>query len=133
MRIVLLLGLVSSLSMSASFCNKTDDSKKSSSDDKSSKDKKKKSADDDDDKSSGDESGDDRCKTGFADAAKNKDNDFKFKCPADCALDRAIYGTGWYTTDSPICIAAVHSGAIKVSKGGEVTVKAHKGLKAYLG
>ena len=110
-----------------SFCNKTDDSKKSSSDDKGDKSskEKKKSGDDDD--------GDDKCKVTFASLSKNKGNEFKVACPADCDLGGAVYGTGWYTADSPICVAAVHSGAIKNSKGGEVTLKAHKGLKAYLG
>jgi LCCL domain len=129
MRTLLVLTLATSLSASASFCNKTDDSKKtSSSDDKS--DKKKKSGDDDDD-----DKGSSACTTKFVDAAKKqKDNAFDFKCPADCDPKGAsVWGTGWYTTDSAVCLAAIHSGAIKASKGGKVTVTSKKGLKTYLG
>ena len=118
-------------------CNKTDDPKKSSSSssdkssdddksDKGTKDKKKKSSGDDDDD-------DGACAASFASSSKNKGNEFKFKCPADCPTNGAVYGTGWYTTDSLICVAAIHAGAIKAAKGGEVTLKAHKGLKNYRG
>ena len=125
----ILFGLALATVLSASFCNKTDDSKKSTSsdDDKSGKDKKKKkSGDDDDDTTSA-------CATKFNEAQKDqKDNAFDFKCPADC--DPAnVWGTGWYTEDSSVCSAAIHSGAIKASKGGKVKVQAKKGLKKYKG
>ena len=42
-------------------------------------------------------------------------------CPVTDA-SAAIYGSGVYTTDSDLCTAAVHAGAIEKDKGGRVTV-----------
>ncbi|MGZ6095348.1 MAG: LCCL domain-containing protein, partial [Polyangiales bacterium] len=130
MRNLASLALLVSLVL-ASACNKSSDSKKSSSsseeaDEKGSSGKKKKSGDDDDTTS--------KCATTFRDASKDqKGNEFSYSCPADCELAVSVWGTGWYTSDSSICAAAIHAGAIKASKGGKVTVKAKKGLKAYKG
>ena len=119
---VALLGVALASSVSFSFCNQPDDSKKSStsddeSSDKSDKKKKKKSGDDDDD-----DDKKSKCTAKFDEAKKDqKDNAFDYKCPADCDPKAAtIWGTGWYTGDSSVCIAAIHSGAIKASKGGKV-------------
>jgi len=49
-----------------------------------------------------------------------------------------VWGTGIYTTDSSICMAAIHAGAVKGSGalgglGAKVTVKAAPGCKSYVG
>jgi hypothetical protein len=94
-------------------------------DDKGSSGKKKKSGGGDDDGGA--------CATKYVDEAKDhQGNEFSFTCPADCE-PAPVWGVGWYTADSSICSAAVHSGAIKASKGGKVTIKAKKGLKRYKG
>lgn len=84
--------------------------------------KKKKKAEDDDDVMS----------FGCADkVAKAGDKtEFKVKCAKDCTTG-SVWGTGWYTTDSSVCVAAVHSGAIEADSGGTITVKIEKGLPAY--
>lgn len=53
-------------------------------------------------------------------------------CPSGCTSG-TIYGTKVYTTDSPICVAAVHAGVIKSDKGGKVTVKVKSGQGSYSG
>jgi predicted nucleic acid-binding Zn ribbon protein len=53
-------------------------------------------------------------------------------CEAQAALSGAVWGTGVYTTDSRICRAAVHAGAIPAT-GGAVTVTPAPGLPTYLG
>ncbi len=52
-------------------------------------------------------------------------------CSAD-QLKGSVWGSGIYTTDSSICKAAVHAGAIPAT-GGKVTLKADKGCNAYAG
>ncbi|WPB80381.1 LCCL domain-containing protein [Archangium violaceum] len=42
-----------------------------------------------------------------------------------------IYGTGVYTSDSNLCTAAVHSGVITASTGGDVTYTILPGRSAY--
>ena len=42
-------------------------------------------------------------------------------CPATDASN-VIYGSGVYTTDSDLCTAAVHAGAVDKDKGGRVVV-----------
>jgi hypothetical protein len=112
-------------------CSKTNKdgrgaSASSSDDDDKASSKKKKSGGGD-----GDEAG--ACEKTFEEVAKHeKGNEFEFSCPADCEKG-ALWGTGWYTVDSSICSAAIHSGAIKAAKGGKVTVKAKKGLRKYKG
>ena len=133
MRILACLAVLASVSCVVVGCNKSssDTKSSSSSDDKSDKKKNKKSGDDDDD----DKGGASKCTTSFNEASKDQnDNGFDFKCPADCDPKAAsVWGSGWYTSDSAICLAAIHSGAVKASKGGKVSVKAKKGLKKYLG
>jgi hypothetical protein len=43
----------------------------------------------------------------------------------------SVYGTDRYTTDSPICTAAVHAGVIQAGPGGDVTVHLGDGCPAY--
>lgn len=56
---------------------------------------------------------------------------FTFTCSANGALGTAIYGTGAYTTDSAICVAAVHAGKIQPAAGGKVTIKIKGGQASY--
>jgi hypothetical protein len=49
---------------------------------------------------------------------------------APAAVRGSVYGSGVYTTDSSICAAARHAGAI-AEAGGDVTVKATKGCGTY--
>jgi len=53
-------------------------------------------------------------------------------CPSEClgAWTGSITGCNIYTVDSPICIAAIHSGAITES-GGEVTVLGRVGVSSF--
>ena len=56
------------------------------------------------------------------------------KCPPRSVRDQmeTIYGTNVYPSDTPICVAALHSGAIG-TKGGKVTVQLNPGGKSYAG
>src|SRR5213078_692394 len=42
-------------------------------------------------------------------------------CPAGCPKDVYVYGTDVYTSDTPVCAAAMHAG-VMAARGGEVTV-----------
>jgi hypothetical protein len=54
------------------------------------------------------------------------------ECPAGGALNGgALWGTGVYTKDSTICVAAVHAGAITADRGGVVLVQRAPGLAEY--
>ena len=44
-----------------------------------------------------------------------------------------IFGTGTYTTDSPVCTAAVQEGLITLAKGGYVTIEIKPGIGTYTG
>jgi hypothetical protein len=58
---------------------------------------------------------------------------FRVACPAGCdEVGHNVYGTGVYTTDSPICKAAIHTGAIP-PKGGIVSVRIEPGRSEYSG
>ena len=54
-------------------------------------------------------------------------------CPAGGKIDAAIWGTDVYTTDSAICVAAVHAGVITASTGGVVAVQRAPALSEYPG
>ena len=54
-------------------------------------------------------------------------------CPANAGTgEGSVWGSGVYTTDSNICKAAVHAGAV-TSSGGTVTVKKTAGCGSYTG
>jgi hypothetical protein len=53
-------------------------------------------------------------------------------CATEAALSGSVWGTGTYTTDSRVCRAAVHAGAIPAT-GGVVEVTPAPGLPAYAG
>lgn len=56
------------------------------------------------------------------------------KCPPRSAREtmEAIYGTDVYPSNTPICVAGLHSGAIGAN-GGKVTVQLNPGAKSYAG
>jgi hypothetical protein len=75
------------------------------------------------------------CNTKMRDVAvQNKDlgASFTVSCPADCQ-GGSIWGTDTYTTDSSVCMAGIHAGAITKEKGGAVKVTVVKSLEAYTG
>ena len=53
-------------------------------------------------------------------------------CPGGCPKDAYIYGTDVYSTDSPVCAAAMHAGVMS-NRGGEVTIVLEPGRPAYRG
>jgi predicted nucleic acid-binding Zn ribbon protein len=53
-------------------------------------------------------------------------------CTAEAAAAGTVWGTGVYTTDSRLCRAAVHAGAIPPT-GGLITVRPAPGMPAYVG
>jgi len=57
---------------------------------------------------------------------------FVVNCPANCTT-ASIWGTDTYTTDSSICLAAIHTGTIQRDKGGKVNVSIIAGLPTYAG
>jgi hypothetical protein len=59
---------------------------------------------------------------------------FQFECPGphpEPANLAAIWGTGTYTDDSSVCIAAVHAGVITLEDGGSVIIEMRPGQDAY--
>ena len=53
-------------------------------------------------------------------------------CPAGCKRDVDVYGTDVYSSDTPVCAAAMHAGVMS-ARGGEVTVVVEPGRPAYRG
>lgn len=58
--------------------------------------------------------------------------EFTVICPAGCTTG-SVWGTGTYTIDSKICVAAVHDGVISSGAGGWVKVRLAAGLPGYTG
>jgi len=56
----------------------------------------------------------------------------RVSCPPGCDKAAQIFGTEEYTADSPVCVAAMHVGALS-DGGGEVTVRVEPGRPAYRG
>jgi hypothetical protein len=56
---------------------------------------------------------------------------FKVECPQLCT-NGPVWGSGIYTSDSRICKAAIHDGALKAN-GGKVTVIIKAGEASYAG
>ena len=56
------------------------------------------------------------------------------KCPPRSVRDpmETLYGTDVYPSNMPICVAALHAGAIP-AKGGKVTVQLNPGANSYAG
>ena len=59
---------------------------------------------------------------------------FAFECPEQTkkAKKKSVYGTNVYSSDSPICVAALHAGVIE-RDGGRVTVQLNPGVDRYVG
>ncbi len=59
---------------------------------------------------------------------------FSFRCPERTVRDSddSLYGTNVYPSDSPICVAAVHAGAVGPD-GGEIRVQLNPGIDSYVG
>lgn len=55
-----------------------------------------------------------------------------FDCPRGGTAGN-IWGTDYYTDDSSICTAAVHSGLITFANGGRVTIEMRQGAQSYTG
>jgi LCCL domain len=53
-------------------------------------------------------------------------------CPPGCDKKAVVFGTDVYTSDTPICAAAMHAGAIS-DRGGAMTVMLEPGRLAYRG
>lgn len=70
------------------------------------------------------------CSETVASLGELVDKEFTAKCAKGCKSG-TLYGTGKYTTDSSICVAAVHAGVIKADDGGKVTVKVIDGQDEY--
>jgi hypothetical protein len=59
---------------------------------------------------------------------------FQFECPGpypEPDFIPNIWGTGVYTDDSSVCIAAVHAGVITLEDGGSVIIEMRPGQDAY--
>jgi hypothetical protein len=59
---------------------------------------------------------------------------FQFECPGphpEPANLGAVWGTGTYTDDSSVCVAAVHSGVITLEEGGSVVIEMRPGQDSY--
>jgi LCCL domain len=57
---------------------------------------------------------------------------FSVICSSGCG-SASIWGTDTYTTDSSICLAAIHAGVIKKESGGKVNVSIVAGQQTYSG
>lgn len=58
---------------------------------------------------------------------------FVVDCPPGGSVSGTIWGTGTYTSDSPLCMAAVHVGLLTATAGGAVVVEVAPGLPSYAG
>ncbi len=73
------------------------------------------------------------CPSKFADLPASTQATEPIQCTCQSApAGAAVWGTGTYTTDSSICAAAVHAGAIPAS-GGNVSMKKAPGCPTYSG
>jgi hypothetical protein len=114
--------------------------KKDDEDDEAATDeKKKKKTDDDDDdkdekkKKKGSKTLTLKCTDSVKSvAAQTTEDEFSGTCPKACTIG-SVWGTGTYTTDSAICVAAVHAGVLDPKEGGDVDVTVIAGLASYKG
>ncbi len=54
---------------------------------------------------------------------------FRFECPAGCPLQGRLWGTGTYTADSELCLAAMHAGVLPPGGAGVVEYRT-EGVRA---
>jgi hypothetical protein len=64
--------------------------------------------------------------------SSNDGQRYLYICPPKGSPEE-IFGTGTYTTDSPVCTAAVQEGLITLAKGGNVTIEIEPGIGTYTG
>jgi outer membrane protein OmpA-like peptidoglycan-associated protein len=72
------------------------------------------------------------CPDTLAEREDHREGPLSCTCPAEQTLRGAAWGTGIYTADSAICLAAVHAGAITPA-GGRITVVPARGEASYAG
>ncbi len=72
------------------------------------------------------------CPATYKDLANQGASSTECACPAGAGQGGTVWGSGVYTTDSSICAAAVHAGAVGAS-GGSVTLKKSAGCAKYNG
>ncbi len=56
-----------------------------------------------------------------------------YYCPSGGSYSGRLWGSGTYTDDSSICLAAVHAGVIRPESGGPVTIEIRPGAPSYQG
>lgn len=56
----------------------------------------------------------------------------ELRCPANCPTQGTLWGSRYYTDDSPVCLAAVHSGQI-TQEGGTFPFTLAEGQQTYVG
>ncbi len=71
------------------------------------------------------------CTDSVKSLGKTGTSDFAVVCPVNCTRG-SVWGSDLYTTDSALCVAAVHSGVIKTD-GGRVGVHLKPGQSSYTG
>ncbi len=60
-------------------------------------------------------------------------SDILVKCPAACQQSSSpVFGSDLYHVNSAVCVAAIHSGVLKIS-GGKILVRVQKGSPTYQG
>ncbi|NMC62318.1 MAG: hypothetical protein GYA55_04050 [SAR324 cluster bacterium] len=68
------------------------------------------------------------------DVRTNIGGEYLYFCPSNPAgTDTGIYGTDVYTSDSEICLAAVHAGLFNKSSGGNAKIRIKAGQSLYIG
>jgi hypothetical protein len=58
---------------------------------------------------------------------------WRVSCPAGCGQNGSVWGTDVYTSDSPICSAAIHAGVVTVATGGDATITIEGAQTAFKG
>lgn len=65
--------------------------------------------------------------------AGNVSQSYTYACPSHAGPLDVIWGTDVYTSDSPVCVAALHRGLLSLSSGGSVTILILGGQPIYGG
>lgn len=76
--------------------------------------------------------GDAPCPNKYRDVPADKQNG-DFSCSCAPGASGTVWGSAIYTTDSSICGAAVHAGALAANASGSVTVRKAAGCGSYTG
>ena len=74
------------------------------------------------------------CETQGREYASEAEPVVAMQCPAGCLSEpRDVWGTGVYTSNSPVCKAAIHAGLITNTSSGLVTIYWDTGKASYTG